>query len=80
MSWRNKVVGNTPKVELHSITSLVAGTYKTGKTRLWKELTEMHYKNPVEETLLIAWEPGFETWELEKNVLPIFEEGSDEDA
>jgi|GEM_PF-2265329 len=80
MSWRNKVVGNTPKVELHSITSLVAGTYKTGKTRLWKELTEMHYKNPKEETLLIAWEPGYETWELEENVLPMFEEGSDEDA
>lgn len=79
-NWRKKVVGNTPKVELHSITSLVAGTYKTGKTRLWKEVTELHYANPQEETLLLAWEPGFETWELEENVLPIFEEGSDEDA
>ncbi|MET3209736.1 UNVERIFIED_CONTAM: hypothetical protein ABIC26_002683 [Paenibacillus sp. PvR008] len=78
MSWRNKVQKNTPKVELHSIMSLIVGTYKTGKTRLWKEVTELHYGSP-EEALLLAFEPGYETWELD-NIIPIHKEGSDEDA
>lgn len=76
MSFRNKVRKNVPKVELHSIMSLVVGTYKTGKTRLWKEVTERHYSNP-EEALLIAFEPGYETWELE-NFIPVLE-GYDEE-
>jgi hypothetical protein len=76
-SYRNKVKKNVPKVELHSIISLIVGTYKTGKTRLWKEVTETHYSSP-DESLLIAFEPGYETWELE-NIIPIHEEGSDED-
>jgi hypothetical protein len=76
--FRDKVQKNTPKVELHSIMSLIVGTYKTGKTRLWKEVTELHYTNP-EEALLLAFEPGYETWELE-NIIPIHKEGSDEDA
>jgi hypothetical protein len=76
-SFRNKVRKNVPKVELHSIISLIVGTYKTGKTRLWKEVTEKHYSSP-EESLLIAFEPGYETWELE-NIVAIHEEGSDED-
>lgn len=77
-NWRNKVQKNTPKVELHSIMSLIVGTYKTGKTRLWKEVTELHYASP-DEALLLAFEPGYETWELE-NIIPIHKEGSDEDA
>ena len=78
MSWRNKVQKNTPKVELHSIMSLIVGTYKTGKTRLWKEVTELHYSSP-DEALLLAFEPGYETWEID-NIIPIHKEGSDEDA
>ncbi|OPH61835.1 hypothetical protein BC351_00925 [Paenibacillus ferrarius] len=77
MSFRNKVRTNTPKVELHSIMSLIVGGYKTGKTRLWKEATELHYTDP-EEAMLIAFESGYETWELE-NIIPVHEEGSDED-
>ncbi|MCM3273982.1 AAA family ATPase [Paenibacillus elgii] len=77
MGYRDKVKNNTPKVELHSIDSLIVGGYKTGKTRLWKEVTERHYLNP-EEALLIAFEAGYETWELD-NIIPIHEEGSDEE-
>ncbi|MBT2759914.1 AAA family ATPase [Paenibacillus sp. ISL-20] len=77
MSWRNKVKNNTPKVELHSIDSLIAGSYKTGKTRLWKEATELHYASP-EDVLLLAFEAGYETWELD-NIIPIHQEGSDEE-
>ena len=78
MSYRNKVKKNIPKVELHSIMSLVVGTYKAGKTRLWKEVIELHYPNEPNAALLIAFEPGYETWELE-NVIPILEEGSNDD-
>lgn len=74
MSFRSKIKKNIPKVALHSIRSLIAGGYKTGKTRLWKEVTELHYENPAEETLLVAFEKGYETWELE-SVYPIHEEG-----
>ncbi|WP_405169371.1 AAA family ATPase [Paenibacillus sp. FSL H3-0286] len=77
MSWRNKVTTNTPKVELHSIDSLVVGSYKTGKTRLWKEATELHYANP-DDVLLLAFEAGYETWEID-NMIPIHKEGSDEE-
>lgn len=77
MGFRDKIRNNTPKVELHSIDSLIAGSYKTGKTRLWKEATELHYASP-EEVLLLAFESGYETWELE-NIIPIHEEGSDEE-
>lgn len=74
MSFRDKVKDNIPKVALDSIFSLIAGSYKSGKTRLWKEVTELHYKNP-EEALLIAFEKGYETWQL-SNMVPIHEEGS----
>lgn len=77
MGYRDKVKNNTPKVELHSIDSLIVGGYKTGKTRLWKEVTELHYRNP-DEALLIAFEAGYETWELD-NIIPIHEEGSDDE-
>jgi hypothetical protein len=76
MGFRDKLIKNTPKVALELIKSLIVGTYKSGKTRLWKEVTELHYQNPAEETLLLAWEKGYETWELE-NVLPICEEGDE---
>ncbi|RDY88668.1 AAA family ATPase [Bacillus amyloliquefaciens] len=75
MSFRKKIKNNTPKVELQSIMTLVAGGYKTGKTRLWKEVTEMHYANP-EEALLLSFEDGYETWQLD-NIVPLHEEGTD---
>lgn len=77
MSFRNKIKKNTPKVALDSIISLVVGSYKTGKTRLWKEVTELHYSTP-DEALLICFEKGYETWEME-NIIPIHEEGADKD-
>lgn len=75
MSFRKKIKNNTPKVELQSIMTLVAGGYKTGKTRLWKEVTEMHYAHP-EEALLLSFEDGYETWQLD-NIVPLHEEGTD---
>ncbi|MCY7943878.1 ATP-binding protein [Bacillus inaquosorum] len=75
MSFRKKIKNNTPKVELQSIMTLVAGGYKTGKTRLWKEVTELHYSNP-EEALLLSFEDGYETWQLE-NIVPLHDEGTD---
>jgi hypothetical protein len=63
LGWRDSIKNNIPKVELHSIMSLVAGGWKTGKTRLWKEVTELHYSNP-EEVLLLAFEAGYETWKI----------------
>jgi hypothetical protein len=75
--FRNKVKKNVPKVELQSIITLVAGGYKTGKTRLWKEVTEQHYSTP-DEALLLAFEDGYETWELD-NIVPLHEEGTDKD-
>jgi hypothetical protein len=75
MGFRDKVKNNVPKVELQSITTLVAGSYKTGKTRLWKEVTEKHYNNP-DDALLIAFEDGYETWEID-NIIPVHAEGTD---
>jgi hypothetical protein len=75
MGFRDKVKKNVPKVELQSITTLIAGGFKSGKTRLWKELTELHYDSP-EDALLLAFEDGYETWELE-NIIPLHEEGTD---
>jgi hypothetical protein len=78
VGFRDSVRKNTPKVELHSIMSLVAGGYKSGKTRLWKEITELHYPNNPDAALLIAFEPGYETWELD-NIIPVLEQGSNEE-
>lgn len=75
MSFRKKIKNNTPKVELQSIMTLVAGGYKTGKTRLWKEVTELHYSNP-DEALLLSFEDGYETWQLD-NIVPLHDEGTD---
>ena len=77
MGFRKKVKKNTPKVELQSYITLVAGGYKTGKTRLWKEVTEEHYETP-DEAMLLAFEDGYETWELE-NIVPLHEEGTDDE-
>lgn len=77
MSFRKKVKSNVPKVELQSIITLVAGGYKTGKTRLWKEVTELHYGNP-DDALLLAFEDGYETWELD-NIVPLHAEGTDKE-
>lgn len=76
MSFRKKTINNKPKVELQSITTLVAGSFKTGKTRLWKEISEIHYASP-DDTLLLAFEDGYETWELE-NIVPLHAEGTDD--
>ena len=76
MSFRKKVKSNKPKVELQSITTLVAGGYKSGKTHLWKKICELHYTSP-DDTLLLAFEDGYETWELE-NIVPLHLEGTDE--
>jgi hypothetical protein len=75
--FRSKVRKNVPKVELQSIITLIAGGYKTGKTRLWKEVTEQHYATS-DEAMLMAFEDGYETWELD-NVVPLHEEGTDRD-
>jgi hypothetical protein len=75
--FRQKVKKNVPKVELQSIITLVAGGFKTGKTRLWKEVTEQHYATP-DEALLLAFEDGYETWEMD-NIVPLHEEGTDKD-
>ncbi|MGG0667837.1 AAA family ATPase [Lederbergia citrisecunda] len=77
MSFRKKIKNNVPRVALESITTLVAGDIKTGKTRLWKEVTEMHYVKP-EEALLLAFEDGYETWELDE-IIPLHAEGTDKD-
>jgi len=74
--FRNKVKSNKPKVQLESITTLVAGGWKTGKTRLWKEVTELHYASP-DDVLLMAFEDGYETWELD-NIVALHEQGTDD--
>jgi hypothetical protein len=76
MSFRKKVIANKPKVALESITTLIVAGYKGGKTHLYKQLTELHYENP-DHALLLAFEDGYETWELD-NVLPLHAEGTDE--
>lgn len=76
MSFRKKVIDNRPKVALESITTLIVAGYKGGKTHLYKQLTELHYSNP-DDALLLAFEDGYETWELD-NVVPLHAEGTDD--
>lgn len=76
MSFRKKIKNNKPTVELQSITTLIVAPFKGGKTHLWKQLTELHYSNP-EHALLLAFEDGYETWELD-NIVPLHAEGTDE--
>jgi hypothetical protein len=73
VGFRDKVKKNIPKVDLQSHNILIAGTYKSGKTRAWKEITELHYPNESEAATLLAFEPGYNTWELE-SVIPMHEE------
>ncbi|MER3123548.1 hypothetical protein [Bacillus altitudinis] len=70
MSFRKKVKNIVPKVDLHSYMSGIAGGYKSGKTRLWKELIETFYPEQKEAGLLLAFEPGYNTWELD-SVIPM---------
>ena len=64
-SWRKIVTKNIPLVDLQSYTILIAGGYKSGKTRMWKELIELLYPNNPDAGLLFAFEPGYKTWQLE---------------
>lgn len=59
----------TPEAPIKSgvITKL---DFKTGKTRLWKELMELMYPNDPDAGLLIAWEDGYTTWKL-KSIIPM---------
>jgi hypothetical protein len=68
-SWRQKAVKkNTPKVDLQSYNVLVAGSFKSGKTRLWKEVMELHYPDNPDAGLLLAFEDGYTTWELDSYI------------
>ncbi|PCK18303.1 hypothetical protein CEY02_19070 [Bacillus pumilus] len=70
MSFRKKVKNIVPKVDLQSYMIGIAGGYKSGKTRLWKELIETFYPEQKEAGLLLAFEPGYNTWELD-SVIPM---------
>ena len=67
MGFRDKVKANIPKVDLQSYSIAIISKYKGGKTRAYKEISEMHYPDP-EASLLIAFEPGFNSWKI-SNVL-----------
>lgn len=68
--FRRAVKKVVPKVDLQSYNVLVAGGFKSGKTRLWKEVMELHYPNEPEAGTLLAFEPGYNTWELD-SVIPM---------
>ncbi len=68
--FRKAVKKVVPKVDLQSYNVLVAGGFKSGKTRLWKEVMELHYPNEPDAGTLLAFEPGYNTWELE-SVIPM---------
>jgi hypothetical protein len=69
MSFRKTAVKkNVPKVDLQAYNVLAAGGYKSGKTRLWKEVIELFYPSEPDAGLLLAWEDGYNTWELESVV------------
>lgn len=64
MSFRKLVKMNIPKVDLQSYILLICGNYKSGKTRLWKELMDYLYPNEPDAGLLIAFELGYKSWKL----------------
>lgn len=64
MGFRDKVKQNVPRVDLQSYIFLLAGTFKSGKTRFWKELMEYYYPNEPDAGLLVAWETGYKSWKL----------------
>lgn len=65
LSFRKAVKANVPKVDLQAYNVLVAGGFKSGKTRLWKEVMELHYPNEPDAGLLLAFEDGYNSWELD---------------
>ena len=65
MSFRKAVKPNIPKVDLQAYNVIIAGNFKSGKTRLWKEVMELHYPNEPDAGLLLAWEDGYNSWELD---------------
>jgi hypothetical protein len=68
--FRKNVKRIVPKVDLQSYNVLVAGGFKSGKTRLWKEVMELHYPDEPDAGILLAFEPGYNTWELD-SVIPM---------
>ncbi|MGX9721838.1 MULTISPECIES: AAA family ATPase [Bacillus] len=70
MSFRKTVKNIVPKVDLQSYMLGIAGGYKSGKTRLYKELIENFYPGDPDAGLLLAFEPGYNTWELD-SVIPM---------
>jgi len=73
MGFRDKVKKIIPKVNLQDYYIMIVGGWKSGKTRAFKEIIELHYPENPEAGLLLAWEPGYQTWEME-SVLPLHEE------
>ncbi|KAA9007307.1 AAA family ATPase [Paenibacillus spiritus] len=71
--FRKNVRTNIPKVDLQSYKTIIASGYKGGKTRLYKELTELHYPNDPQADLHIAFEPGEKSWHL-RNTIALYEE------
>ncbi|WP_079709779.1 AAA family ATPase [Paraliobacillus ryukyuensis] len=68
MGFRSSVKKNIPKVDLQDYNVLVAGDYKSGKTRLWKEVMELFFPDDPDAATLFAFEEGYNTWELESVV------------
>jgi hypothetical protein len=65
-NWRESTVTkNIPKVDLQAYNVLVAGGFKAGKTRLWKEVVELFYPDDPDAGILLAFEDGYSSWELE---------------
>ncbi|QSF43463.1 AAA family ATPase [Paenibacillus tianjinensis] len=71
--FRKNVRTNIPKVDLQSYKTIIASGYKGGKTRLYKELTELHYPNEPEADLHIAFEPGEKSWHL-RNTIALYDQ------
>jgi len=71
MSWRKTAIKkNVPRVNLQDYNILIAGGFKSGKTRLWKELMELHFPDEPDAGLLLAFEDGYTTWELD-SIIPM---------
>lgn len=72
MGFRKTVRKNIPKVDLQSYNTMICSGWKGGKTRMYKELIEWQYPDDPNAGLLLAFEPGYATWELD-TVVPIHE-------
>lgn len=71
--FRKNVRTNIPKVDLQSYKIILASGYKGGKTRLYKELTELHYPNDFDADLHCAFEPGEKSWHL-RNTIALYDQ------